>query len=96
MMTLKVNSSTEALLPVFSSGRWAQRVGGNGVDGNGGAITMKSHYDSDSVIPFPNNKDIRGGEGPNSLDPRMQVRRNARDLLLKVLIRLTSIKFRKT
>ncbi|XP_059095788.1 mitogen-activated protein kinase-binding protein 1-like isoform X3 [Tigriopus californicus] len=30
----------------FPKGRWAQRVGSQG-------ITVKSHYDSDSVIPFP-------------------------------------------
>lgn len=30
----------------FVLGRWAQRVGSQG-------ITVKSHYDSDSVIPFP-------------------------------------------
>ncbi len=32
----------------FPKGRWGQRVGGGGQ-----SMTVKSHYDSDSIIPFP-------------------------------------------
>jgi hypothetical protein len=32
----------------FPKGRWGQRVGSGGQP-----LTVKSHYDSDSVIPFP-------------------------------------------
>ena len=41
--------------PDLPKGRWAARIG----DRN---VTVKSHYDSDSVIPFPGNMDIFGSK----------------------------------
>eukprot|EP00095_Tigriopus_kingsejongensis_P003257 maker-scaffold69_size418775-snap-gene-2.28 protein:Tk03257 transcript:maker-scaffold69_size418775-snap-gene-2.28-mRNA-1 annotation:"mitogen-activated protein kinase-binding protein 1-like isoform x2" len=47
------------LLP---KGRWAQRVGSQG-------ITVKSHYDSDSVIPFPAPPKFDSDSKESSLEP---------------------------
>ena len=42
-------------------GRWAARVGGQ--------VTVKSHYDSDSVIPFPgNNKENKNNNSEHDAD----------------------------
>lgn len=42
--------------PDMPKGRWAARIGG------AGQVTVKSHYDSDSVIPFPAKPEKPGKE----------------------------------
>ena len=49
---------------VLILGRWAQRVGSQG-------ITVKSHYDSDSVIRFPAPK-FDSDSKDSSLEPYKQ------------------------
>ena len=43
--------------PDLPKGRWAARIGDH--------VTVKSHYDSDSVIPFPGNK-MGHAKNPNN------------------------------
>ena len=53
-------------LAILCTGRWAQRVDSTG-------ITVKSHYNADSVIPFPAPKlDSAAEEQANSKDSSIE------------------------